>query len=179
MTIDTNQISMEDTVTVGDKNAPVTIYEYINLRCPDSRRYLMERAPLLDDLVAKGQVKRVLKHRDVYRGKLYAGTLLNRYLPYGDDKKIYALIHHFTKHLDNWSEIKTEEGIQALAESKGLTEQPDADERHERMLAETNQLHIRKIPTVIVGDSVFEEEVPVEAFKQVVAGELKSHNIEL
>lgn len=179
MIVDTQQISMKDTIVVGDPKAPVTIYEYINLRCPDSRNYEIERTPLLKDWIEAGQVKRVLKHCDFDRGVLRLGGVLNRYLPYGDDAKAYAWVHHFAKHFEEWRPFETADAIQTLAEAQGLSEQAGADERHARVLAEAEQLGITKIPTVIVGDTVFEEEVDEAALKKAIADELKSHNIEL
>lgn len=166
MTFDTDKITYQDAVKLGEDTAKVKVVEYTNLACPDALAYQETFSSFLDPLVKTGQVQRILKHYDKDRPRLQKGAVMNRYVPYADSVAAYNLMDDYLRNQGNWANLSLEEVAQH-AESNGLIDQ-DNSELAQRVVQEAQEVGVGAVPTIFVGDQAFVETVEPEAFKQAI-----------
>lgn len=65
--IDTSKVTTTNGIKIGQKEAPYTLIEFVNLRCPYCRQWWNEKLDLITDEVSKHNlhyvIKLLIKHR--------------------------------------------------------------------------------------------------------------------
>ena len=59
--IDATKVNTETGLHIGERNAPVKMIEFINVRCPYCRKWFEESEELLAQFVKSGKVERIIK----------------------------------------------------------------------------------------------------------------------
>lgn len=167
MSFDFSQITYDDAIKIGSDDAPLKVVEYINLRCPDSKKYEEEISPYLNQYIEEGKVQRILKHFDKEVHALDKGNLLNQYLDYRNFSATYAIMQELFKKQSQWGTKRMAE-IPHFAQNKGLELQADNLVHSQNVLKEVEKIGIEYIPTIIVEDNAFVENIPFDDFKDTV-----------
>lgn len=170
MTFQTDRITYQDAIKIGQDTAKVKIVEYSNLACPDALVYQETFAPFLAPLVKAGQVQRIIKHYNKDRPRLQKGSVVNDYLPYEQGEEVYRLFHQYIKKQDEWANLDLDQ-IETYLEEEGLVKQ-DNRAIVEAVLTEAEAVGVGAIPTIFVGDQAFVETVDPELFKQAILKEI-------
>lgn len=171
MSFNIKKITHGDSLKVGSDDAPLKIVEYINLRCPYSKKYEETVAPSLNEFIETGQVQRIIKHFDKEKYGLEAGNILNQYINYDTFKESYALMKQIFEQQDAWRD-KPLSQIPHVASDFGLSLQPSNKERSQRILTEVEAVNVGLIPTVFVGEEVFVGTADVVEFLAAVENNL-------
>lgn len=155
-TVDTAKIKENQAVIVGNADASVTVYEYLNFRCPDAKRYFETVTPEMDQWIADGKIRRVIKHMPMFKKGLFKGNIMNQFIDYKNPEEAYEQIKTVYSHIGEWGACDFE-GVFRFAEEtlgypyKGNKINASAVE------SEINKAHITVTPTVIIGDKVFDD----------------------
>lgn len=167
MSFDFSQITYDDAIKIGSDDAPLKIVEYINLRCPDSKKYEEEVIPYLNHYIEEGKIQRILKHFDKEVHVLEKGNLLNQYLDYRNSSATYEIIQDLFKEQRQWGQKRIAE-IPHFAQTKGLKLQSDNLIHSINVMKEIEEIGIEYIPTIFVGDNAFVETISFDNFKDTV-----------
>lgn len=117
--LDTSAFTVEQQRFLGDKDAPVTIYEFSSLGCTHCADFHLELLPRLKkDFVDGGKVKVVFVDFPIDKKSMQA-AMLARCMP--EDKYFDFLSVLFKKQLAWGMSFKTEKLLSGYAELEGLT----------------------------------------------------------
>ncbi|ATO44355.1 thioredoxin domain-containing protein [Loigolactobacillus coryniformis subsp. coryniformis] len=165
--IDLTKISQRGLV-VGDINAPITVIEFINLRCPYSKTWFKKAAPILEPAVASGRIKRVFKLFDKPKVTLRKGNLAQHHLPYDQPEQAYAAIKILFAQQTEWGEQLNDTQIEAyIKQHFGFKLQPN-QAMIDLVLNEAAAANIQFVPTVIIGEAIFDEHITTEELAKLI-----------
>ncbi|MFD0896428.1 thioredoxin domain-containing protein [Loigolactobacillus binensis] len=155
-------------LVIGANNAPITVIEFINLRCPYCKQWFEKAAPLLEPAVQNGRVKRFFKFFDKPKEKLQKGNVAQHHIPYAQPEKAYAAIKFLFAHQKDWGENLSHSEIDDYIERQlALPKQPNQT-MIDLVLKETQAANIQFVPTIIIGAAIFDEKItPAELTKLI------------
>jgi len=171
MSFNLDEMTYEDSITLGADDAPVKVVEYINLRCPYSKEYEETIASSLNEYIDAGQVQRILKHFDKEKEALETGNVLHQYIDYEKPAASYNVIKEIFATQDEWKEKRLAE-IPHFARELGLSLQAANQERSKRVLKEVKAVNIELVPTVFVEDEAFVGTADLDEFKATIENNL-------
>lgn len=172
MTFNISKITHKDSLKIGSNDAPLKIVEYVNLRCPYSKKFEEEVAPSLNEYIKNGKVQRILKHFDKSKYPLEVGNILNQYVDYKTPEATYELVKKLFAEQDIWGKSRLAE-IPHIAEEYGLVLQPDNQKQSARISEEVEAINVTTIPTIFVGNDAFVGTVGIEELLVAVEMGLK------
>ncbi|AQP53346.1 hypothetical protein CBF34_04825 [Vagococcus penaei] len=156
--VDTKKIDNSLGLVFGDENAPITIVEYINLRCPFCKQWWDERSQLIDQYVANGKVKQVIKLFDKDKESLQSGNVMHHHVP--NDNTAKAAITKIYATQSEWGSLDSLDEVANYAVDKlGFTHNPATEELSKKIALEAKENGVFFIPTMIVGDQVFDQKI--------------------
>ena len=165
--MDTNEIKVSEINTtsgfkIGNENAPVKIVEFINVRCPFCRQWYDEKNDFLMSYVNEGKLQRIVKLFDKEKPSLARGNVMHKYIPaIGGDTSL-AVLDKIYASQDAWGDLEDHSEIEKYAEETlGLTLSGDT-ERSATIIAEAQAANVFFIPTMIVGDQVFDQKITTD-----------------
>ncbi|AYW44940.1 DsbA family protein [Tetragenococcus koreensis] len=147
-------------IHIGNK-APKTIVEFINLRCPFCKQWFTESKDTLEKAVADGKVNRVIKLLDHTKESLQRGNVMHRFVTDDDPKQALEDITRIFDSQDEWGDLSLQEVADYARNELGLTEHSHLDIAEE-IVEETQRVNITLVPTVILGDYIFDENIERE-----------------
>ena len=163
MSFNYSEITYDDALKLGSDDAPVKVVEYVNLRCPFSKKYEENVAPALDGYIRDRKVQRILKHFDKEKYPLEVGSVLNQYLDYDTPEETYELVQNIFADQDDWGNERLSH-IPHVAKEYGLTLQENNKEQAERVFKEVQAVNVELIPTIFVGEKEWIGTVDVDEF---------------
>ncbi|GEK91786.1 thioredoxin domain-containing protein [Alkalibacterium kapii] len=174
--MDTSAINSKNVTTkggllIGDDKAPVKIVEFINLRCPYSKEWWEDSLPLLDKYVKENKVQRIVKHFDKDTPGLKKGNVLHRFLDHSNPEQAKENITYYFAHLDEWGSLPEDAIAEYAKEKRHATEQTDR-EHAESIIEETEQANITLVPTIVLNDHIFDENISEEELDKLIQTEL-------
>jgi len=131
----------------GQKEAPVVLKEFINLRCPYCRQWF--------------------KLTDRPKESLQRGNVMHRYVTTDDSEQAYADIQAIFESQDQWGDLSLEEVAQYAENTLGLTEHNHLDYAQE-IVDETQAAVIKFVPTVILNEHIFDESISTEELTKLI-----------
>ncbi|MGX6961361.1 thioredoxin domain-containing protein [Vagococcus xieshaowenii] len=164
----TNEVGIQ----LGDADAPVVVKEYVNLRCPYCRQWFHDSKETYAQLIADGTVRRVIKLFNKEKFGLHYANAMHDYVPKnGTYEETVAVLEAIYDSQTEWGPMDRENSLGdvcAYAEGTlGLVKDADT-QMQEAILDETTQAGIRFIPTMIIGDNVFDQKITQEAFVSLI-----------
>lgn len=162
--IDASKVNRNFGLVIGNLDAPKTIVEFINLRCPYSKEWFEKSKETLDSYVADGRVKRVIKLFDKEKESLQRGNVAHHYLPLDNPQKSYDLITELFKTQDTWKDLTLDEVAAYMEKTFSLTDVSDKTYINS-IIAEANAANIQFVPTVIIDDHIFDESIDLATLK--------------
>lgn len=159
--IDTSKIKTDLGITLGNEDAPITVVEFTNLRCPFCKQWWDERHGLLNDYITSGRIKHTIKLFDKESPALAKGNIMHHHVP-NDDTAIDAISAIFETQ-DIWGNMASDEDIARFAQEElGLTLQTDTKVL-QAIVEETKESNVFFIPTMIINDTVFDQKITDDA----------------
>ncbi|MGX6978721.1 thioredoxin domain-containing protein [Vagococcus elongatus] len=173
--IEVSKISDKIGIQLGDENAPVVVMEYVNLRCPYCLQWFEDSRETYHELIENGTVRKVLKLFDKEKFGLHYGNVLHRYVPkHASYEEVDAVLDKIYHSQTRWGEMNREMGSASVAEyaEKILHLTEDADEEmSQAIIDETISAGVQFVPTMVVGDHVFDQKISQEEFRQLIEEE--------
>lgn len=166
--IDVTQTNTTIGIKIGDDQAPVKVLEFINLRCPYCRQWFDESETTFADYVAKGKVQRIIKLFDKTKPGLAKGNIMHKYVPKEGQTQSLDVISHIYRTQDDWGSLESHDEIAQYAETTlGLTLANDPTAT-QAIIDEADSAQIIFVPTMVVGEHIFDQKISQEAFKTIL-----------
>ncbi|MBC1758271.1 DsbA family protein [Listeria ivanovii] len=169
--IKANMVTPEVGIHVGDKAAPVKVMSFINLRCPFCREWNEKSQDVLTEFIQAGKIELIIKPFDKEKESLQRGNVVHRYLDYSTPEETRETINKIYSMQDEWGSLSLEEVATYMESKLGLTEQ-DNKAASEKIIREANEANVVFVPTVIVGEHIFDEHISPEQLRTLLNGEL-------
>lgn len=158
--IDVTKINPELGIKIGSDKAPVKVIEYINLRCPFCRIWADEKDELLQQYVDEGKIQRVIKLFDKEKPSLAKGNVMHHHVP--NNESALSAIQSIYETQDDWGDLEDHDEIALFAtERLNLTLQSDMT-MSERIVKETQEANVVFVPTIIIGERVFDQKISTQ-----------------
>ncbi|MBF2599100.1 DsbA family protein [Listeria seeligeri] len=164
-------VTPEVGIHVGDKAAPVKVMSFINLRCPFCREWNEKSQEVLTEFIQSGKIELIIKPFDKEKESLQRGNVAHRYLDYSTPEETRETINKIYSTQDEWGSLSLEEVATYMESKLGLTEQ-DNKAASEKIIREANEANVVFVPTVIVGEHIFDEHISPEQLRTLLNGEL-------
>ncbi len=158
--VDVTKINLETGIKIGNDNAPIKIVEFVNLRCPYCRQWSDEKNDLLQDYVNAGKIQRIIKLFDKEKPSLAKGNVMHHYVP--NDPSALSAILSIYETQDDWGDLEDHTDIATFATEKLSLTLQDYQATSTAILKEAEESNVFFIPTVIVGDQVFDQKISNE-----------------
>ncbi|MCC5890302.1 MAG: DsbA family protein [Alkalibacterium sp.] len=169
--INTDAITTEGGLHLGNKDAPVKVVEFLNLRCPFSREWWENGGPVLDKYVEDDKVERIIKLYDKEKTGLSKGNVLHAHLNYDNVDQARKDMDYYTAHLDDWGDLPEEE-VAAYAKEKREAERQENSREAEAIVAEAKEANVATVPTVVIEDYIFDQHITEEELKSIIETKL-------
>lgn len=169
--INRSAVTTEGGFHFGNPDAPVKIVEFINLRCPFCKMWRENSLTVLDEYEKNGKVERIVKHFDKQEPKLDKGNVLHSYLDYADPEQTREDINYYVDHLDEWGNLSKADLATYAEEKRNAVKQNNTDQS-EAIIKETEKANITMVPTVVIGEHIFDENITEQELKQIIEDEL-------
>lgn len=160
--IDTTKVNPSLGIKIGKPDAPNTLIEFVNLRCPYCKQWWDEKYQLIANEVSKDNLHYVIKLFDKENPVLAPGNVMHQYVP--NDKTAVDVISKIYDTQDDWGHLPTDEDVAHYAENTlGLVKQNNSSILKE-IVVETQLANIRFVPTLIVDDIDFDQKISNDEF---------------
>ncbi len=159
-------------LTVGSKDANITIEAFINFTCPYCLNYFAAADEVLEPYINENKVQYIVKHFDKKKQRLLKGTVANIYLDYDDPEETFKIIRYLYETQDEWT-LNFETIERKMEHELGLSPQKNADDRSLAIMQKTFERGIKGVPTVFINDEKFEFN-PVEDDKETIQEKLRN-----
>lgn len=171
--IKANEVDTTYGFKIGNPEAPVKIIEFINLRCPYCKQWYEESKELLAEYVAAGKVQRIIKHFDKEKPSLAKGNVVHHHLDYAHPEKALEEMDYFFENQDEWGDLTGATEVEAyVKEKRGLTLNPNEKEIN-GIIEEAGRANVVFVPTVFIGDEIFDEHITTKELKGLIEAGLK------
>ena len=158
--IDVSKLNTTTGIKIGDTDAPIKVIEFINIRCPYCRQWFDEKNDLLQEYVNTGKIERIIKLFDKEKPSLAKGNIMHHHIP--NDASAMSAIKAIYDTQDIWGDLEDHTEIAMYAQNTlGLTLQED-ETMYDAIIKETQDANVFFIPTVIIGDQVFDQKISNE-----------------
>ncbi|GGI02776.1 MULTISPECIES: thioredoxin domain-containing protein [Mammaliicoccus] len=142
-------------LTLGNKDANITVEAFINFACPYCAHYFAAADEVLEPYINDGSVQYVIKHFDKTKQRLLKGTVANIHLDYNDPEETLKIIRHLYDTQEEWT-LNFETIERKMEYDLSLSPQKNADDRSLAIHQETFERGIKGIPTVFINNEKFE-----------------------
>ncbi|HLQ40207.1 MAG TPA: thioredoxin domain-containing protein [Tetragenococcus sp.] len=148
-------------------DGPKQMIEFLNLRCPFCRQWFNESQQLLAKAVEEGKLERVIKLTDRSKESLQRGNVMHRFVTDDDPEKALEDITKIFASQDEWGNLSLKEVADYARDTLHLTEHHHLDIAEE-IVEETKRANIKFVPTIIVEDHIFDENIDLETLKSYI-----------
>lgn len=142
-------------LTVGNKEANITVEAFINFACPYCSHYFAAADEVLKPYINDGSVQYIIKHFDKTKQRLLKGTVANIYLDYNDPEETFEIIRHLYGTQEEWT-LNFETIERKMEQELALSPQKNADNRSLAIHQETFERGITGVPSVFINGEKFE-----------------------
>lgn len=159
----TNQVTG---IHLGHETAKHRQIEFLNLACPYCKKWFEKTAPLLNQKIQNGDLLRIIKLLNKEKESLKKGNLLHAYIPQEPAAALSAITQIFATQ-KTWQHLSETELIAYAEQELGLSfhENPELAE----IVIEAEQAHIQFVPTVLLGDYIFDETIELTTLAEYLA----------
>ncbi|EAG6739661.1 DsbA family protein [Listeria monocytogenes] len=164
-------VTPETGIHVGEKAAPIKVMSFVNLRCQFCREWNEKSKDVLTEYIQAGKIELIIKPFDKEKESLQRGNVTHRYLDYSTPEKTRETINKIYSKQDEWGSLSLDEVATYMESELGLTEQ-DNKAASEKIVAEANAANVVFVPTVIVGEHIFDEHISPEELRSLLDDEL-------
>lgn len=170
--IKADAISTEGGFHFGDKDAPIKVIEFINLKCPYCKEWWEKGSPILDKYIKDNKVERIVKLFDKEKPSLRTGNVLHAHLDYNDIDSVRKDIDYYVEHLDEWGNLSEEQVAEFAQTHRGAEKQENVSSA-EHIVKEAEAANVKFVPTVFIEDYIFDEHITEKELKSIIETKLK------
>lgn len=157
---------------IGSTEAPVKTIEFLNLSCPYCKEWWDKSGSVLDPYVSNGKVQRIVKLFDKDKPGLRKGSILHTYLDYEDSDRTARDLDFYMRHFYEWAPLPDQD-LSVFAETQRQARKRDNRSRSEAIIKEAAEANVKLVPTVFIGEHIFDEHISTEELKDIIENELK------
>ncbi|SEO05660.1 Thioredoxin [Amphibacillus marinus] len=154
-------------IKLGREQAPTKLIEFLNLRCPYCRQWFDESNGLLQPLTENGSLLRVIKLFNKNKESLQSGNLMHRYVPSASEQA-YQVIEKLFNSQTDWGNLSLTEVSNFAEDELGLKQVENAG-MLERIGTEAQAANIETVPTIMVGEHIFDQHISNKQLKQIIS----------
>ena len=159
--IKAEQTNIKNGLVIG--NGKHIMKEFMNLRCPYCRQWFNESKELL----ANSDVTRIIKLFDKEKPSLQRGNVMHRFVDTTNETTILSSIQKIFDTQEEWANLELDE-VAAYAKDKlGLSENNHLS-YSQLIVDEANAANIQFVPTIIVGEHIFDESISEEELTEML-----------
>ncbi|GAA3008648.1 thioredoxin domain-containing protein [Tetragenococcus solitarius] len=151
------KINTEYGIRIGEQ-APKTIVEFINLRCPFCKQWFTESKDVLEKAVSDQKVNRLIKLLDQTKESLQRGNVMHRFVTDDNPKQALEDISRIFDSQDEWGDLSLHQVADFARNNLQLTEHHHLDTAEE-IVQEKNQANITVTPTLFLDGHIFDENI--------------------
>lgn len=156
--IDATKVTTENGLVIGKDSAPIKMVEFMNVRCPYCKKWFEDSFDLLNDYVNEGKVQRIIKLFDKEKESLQRGNIMHHYIDYDLPEKGLLNLKQMYDTQNQWGKLSLED-VAAFAENNLQLTKKENPKIIDAVIAEAGAANIKFVPTVIIGEHIFDESV--------------------
>ncbi|EUJ31877.1 thioredoxin domain-containing protein [Listeria cornellensis] len=165
-----SNVGTEAGIHIGKSDAPVKVISFVNVRCPFCREWHEKSRDVLRRYLDSGRIELIVKPFDKEKESLQRGNIIHHHLDYAVPEQTLEILDEVYARQDLWGSLTHEEVANFAEDELGLSEQ-DNEEEAEKIIAEANAANIRLVPTVIIGEHIFDEHISPEELEKLILEE--------
>ncbi|WP_321386465.1 DsbA family protein [uncultured Enterococcus sp.] len=154
-------------LVIGEDSAPIKMYEFMNVRCPFCKQWFEEYYDLLTEYVNEGKVQRIIKLFDKEKESLLPGNVMHEHINYELPLKGLMDIRQIYATQNDWGKLSLD-GVRQFAEDNLELSKMDNTTIAQQVIAEAEASNIKFVPTVIVNDHIFDENISREELLDIL-----------
>lgn len=167
-----SEVNAQHGIRVGEDSAPIQVIEFMNIACPYSKKWYEKAREVLRSYVNNGEVQRIIKLLDFDKEGLRKGNTIHHYMNYNVPGQAIEEMDYFFAHQNDWGALDESKVSDYVEEKRNLTYQPYETEI-QAIKDEAKKANVVLVPTVIVGDYVFDEQVSTQQLQDFINHELE------
>ena len=166
--INVSATNTEVGLKIGDAGAPVKVIEFVNLRCPYCRQWFNESKETYQTALAAGKVQRIVKLFNKTKPGLDKGNIMHQFVPDTGQKAAFDAMAAIYASQDQWGNLSTFEEIADFAESELHLTRRESTKTAEAIVAEAAEANIIFVPTMVVGNEIFDQKISQDHFRKIL-----------
>ncbi|GGC77076.1 DsbA family protein [Enterococcus wangshanyuanii] len=167
--IDATKVTTENGLVIGKETAPVKMVEFMNVRCPYCKKWFEESFELLEGYVKEGKVQRIIKLFDKEKETLQPGNVMHHHIDYTMPEKGLLSLKQMYDTQDQWGHLSLADVAVFAQDNLQLAEKKNP-EMIDAVIAEANAANIKFVPTIVIGEHIFDESVTKEELIRYIEG---------
>ncbi|MFD2304940.1 DsbA family protein [Enterococcus termitis] len=167
--IDGTKVTAANGLMIGSDSAPIKMVEFMNVRCPYCKKWFEESFDLLDSYVKEGKVQRVIKLFDKEKESLQRGNVMHHYIDYDLPEKGLLSIKQMYDTQDQWGNLSLAD-VAIFAQDNLQLAEKKQPAIIDSVINEANAANIKFVPTIVIGDHIFDESVTKEELISYIEG---------
>lgn len=156
--IDATKVTPKNGLILGKDTAPVKMVEFMNVRCPYCKKWFEESFDLLNEYVNSGKVQRVIKLLDKEKESLQRGNVIHHQINYDFPEKALTDLKKIYATQDQWGNLSLAD-VAIFAEDRLQLSKNKNSAIVESVIAEAEAATIKFVPTIVIGEHIFDESV--------------------
>ncbi|EUJ39104.1 thioredoxin domain-containing protein [Brochothrix campestris] len=157
---------------IGQAEAPVKVISFVNLRCPFCANWHLKAENSLEKHVVSGHVEHIIKFYDKPKPSLEIGNHAHHFIDNEDEAAIKVVDSLFRSQAE-WGKLTPVELTTYLETNFKLHELAKAKATAQVVIDEANAHDIVSVPTIYIGDQVFDSQVTQEQLESAIAAQLR------
>ena len=155
-------------LVIGQQDANKVSLEFMNLRCPYCKKWFFDSKETLKRAVAEDKLRRVIKLFDKEKPSLQRGNVMHQYVDTTNEATILQCIETIYQHQDEWGNLSLEEVATYAEEVLHLKRNTSHGAVKDAIVNEANQANIVFVPTIILGNHIFDENITEDELNQYI-----------
>lgn len=164
--IKANKTNTDNGIFIGDL-APKQLLEFINVHCPYCKKWFEESRELLNEAVNANKIQRIIKLIDRPKESLQRGNIMHRFVTTDNAQQTLADLTKIFATQAQWGNLSLEEVAEFAKNELHLSEHNHL-EYAQKLVKETEQATIKFVPTIIIGDHIFDENIDQETLTSYI-----------
>lgn len=166
--IDATRVTTKNGIVIGSSQAPKTIIEFMNLRCPYCKKWFEDSHEILNEAVSSGQVQRIIKLLDKEKESLQPGNVMHRYISNDQPELALTEISKIYQTQAEWGTLSLDAVAEFAQKQLRLTEHHKQPET-KAIINEADAANIKFVPTIIIGTTIFDESISQNDLKKLLS----------
>lgn len=147
-------------VIIGNSEAPIKVTEFINVSCPDCKRWFEKTQSFYAPLIATGKIVVQVYPYQKDKQALLKGNEAHQYLDLSNSDTFLKQVTSLYNDFDEWRSLDGASLQQFFEENLGPKQANEATFKEAEKLLK--HYGIENVPTIVINDHVFDEFATIE-----------------